>query len=122
MVCYNHSSLTILVNDAKYIQFLLISSTSLSPFILQVQTTHKITRLLLILLQKLVILFASNIGILYNLNKYTQDKHNEKLFDVICLHLHIAIALHHLDENEKLLEIFVCPSNSCAFYRPELNL
>ena len=36
MVCYNHSSLMILVNDAKYIQFLLISSTSLSPFILQV--------------------------------------------------------------------------------------
>ena len=33
MVYYNHSSLMILVNDAKYIQFLCIFSTSLSRFI-----------------------------------------------------------------------------------------
>ena len=63
-------------------------------------------------------LFVSNtiIGILYNLNKYTQCKHCEKLFQVVCLHLHTVIAV---DGNEKLLEILAYPSISRAFYRPE---
>ena len=30
--------------------------------------------------------------------------------------------LYRLDTNKKLLEIFVYPSNSGAFYRTELNL
>ena len=41
---------------------------------------------------------------------------------MVCVHLHTVTALHHLDGNEKLLENFAYPSNSRAFYGPELNL
>ena len=45
-----------------------------------------------------------------------------KLFEVVCLHLHLVIALYRWNRNEKLHEIFAYPSNSGAFYGPELNL
>ena len=57
----------------------------------------------------------------YNLNKYIQHKHSEKLFEVVYLHLHTVITLHRLDGNEKLIEINAYPSNSRAFYGPELK-
>ena len=73
MVCYNCSSLKMSVNDAKYIQFL----PTFSTFTLQVWATHKITQVLFILLQMLVMLFVSIIiiDISYNLNKYLHYKH-----------------------------------------------
>ena len=46
MVYYNRSTLMILVNNAKYIHFQPIFSTSMSPFTLQVQAIHKINRTL----------------------------------------------------------------------------
>ena len=53
----------------------------------------------------------------------TQVKQVWKLFEVsVCLHQHTVIALHCLDSNEKLLEIFAYPSDKRAFYGPELNL
>ena len=58
----------------------------------------------------------------YNLNKYIQYKHVQEFSEVVCLHLHIVIALYLLDGNEKLLKIFTYPSNKRAFYGPELNL
>ena len=68
--------------------------------------------------------FASNIiiDLSYNLNKYTQYKLVWKLLEVGCLYQHTVIALHRLDRNEKLLEIFAYSSNNCVFHRPELNL
>ena len=69
---------------------------------------HKISRILLIFIQMLVKVFVSNIiiDLLYNLNKYIQYKYVWKLLKVGCLHQHTVIALHCLDRNEKLLEIF----------------
>ena len=60
--------------------------------------------------------FVSN-SLSYNLNKYTQYK-----TEAGCLHQYTVTALYRLDRNEKLLEIFAYPSNSRAFYGPELNL
>ena len=48
----------------------------------------------------------------YNLNRYTQYKHVWKLFEVSCLHQHTAIALHRLNINQKLIEIFVYAGNN----------
>ena len=44
------------------------------------------------------------------------------IFEVVCLHQHTVIALYHLDENGKLLDILAYPSNSCALYGPKMNL
>ena len=68
--------------------------------------------------------FANNIiiDLSYNLNKYTQNKLDWKLFDVSCLHLHDVISLYRLHRNEKLLEIFVYLIYNRVFYGPELNL
>ena len=113
----------ILVNYAKYIQFLPVFSTSSRPFTVLVQTTHKITRRVLNSLQKLImLLFSNTTDISHNLNKYIQYKYNEKLFEVVCLHLHTVIALYRLHRNEKLLEIFAYPSNSRVFCGLGLNL
>ena len=62
------------------------------------------------------------IDISYNLIMYIQYKHVQKLFEVVCLHLHTVITLYRLDGNKKLLKIFAYASNTRAFYRPELNL
>ena len=50
--------------------------------------------------------------ILYKFNKHIQNKHNEKLFEVLCLHLNTVIVSYNLHGNEKLLEFFVYPSDS----------
>lgn len=72
----------------------------------------------------LVKIFLSNklIDKSNKINKYIQYKHNEKHFEMVCLNLHTVIVLHCYDGNENLLEMFGYPSNSHAFYRPELNL
>ena len=59
--------------------------------------------------------FVNNIiiDLSYSLNKYTQYKLVQKLFDVCWYRLH---------RNEKLLKIFVYPSNNRVFYGLELNL
>ena len=49
-------------------------------------------------------------------------KHVWKLFEVVCLHLHIALALYLINGHKNLLEICVYPSKIRAFYGPELNL
>ena len=53
-------------------------------------------------------LFVNNtvIDFSYNLNKYIQDKHVWKLFEVSCLHQCTVIVFYHLERHEKLLEIF----------------
>ena len=68
--------------------------------------------------------FVSNIiiDLSYNLNKYTQYKHEWKLFEVGCLHQHTVIAFYRLDRNDKLFEMFTYPSSNRAFYGPKLNL
>ena len=111
----------ILVNDAKVHLFLPNFLTTSSLFTLRVQTTHKISQTLLIKL------FVSNIvtDLSCNLSEYYTlytVLHVWILFEVGCLYQHTKIALYRLNRNEKLLQIFVKPSNNCAFYRPELNL
>ena len=72
MVYYNPSSLMILASGRKYIHFLPIFTTFLSPFTLHVEEAiHKKNRILFISLQMLVELFFSKriICISYNLNK-----------------------------------------------------
>ena len=63
--------------------------------------------------------FVNNIiiDVSYNLNKYIQFKH---VFEVVCSYT--IMALYHLDRNEKLLEIFACPSNIRVFYEQEIFL
>ena len=53
---------------------------------------------------------------------YIKNTFKNFLFEVVCLHQRTVIGLYHLDENEKLREIFAYPSNSCALYGPKLNL
>ena len=130
MIFYNHSSLIILANNAKYIHF--YASLKLTPslshwdlhFTLQPEIIHKINRILLILLQMLIKSFVSKTisDLWYKFNKYTQYKHVWKLFEVGCLHQRTVIALHRLKRNEKLFKRFAYPSNNCGFYGPELNL
>ena len=72
LVYFNHRSLMISVNDAKYIYFLPIFRTFRSYYITSIN--HYIfIPILLIWLQMLVKLFFSNtiIDLLHNLNKYT---------------------------------------------------
>ena len=60
---------------AKYVHCLPISSTSLSPFTLQVRVIHKINQILLISLQMLVTSFFTNIiDASCNLNRYMHYK------------------------------------------------
>ena len=46
------------------------------------------------------------ICISYNLNNYIQYKHNEKLSEGVCFHLHSVVTFHHLNGNENLLKQF----------------
>ena len=78
MVFCNNSSLMILVNDAKYINFYPTLQLPLcNPFTLQVKTIHEINQILLNLLQILIKSFVSNviIELAYNLSQYIQYKH-----------------------------------------------
>ena len=120
----NHSTLMILVSNAKCIHFQPIFLPFLSPFTLQMGVIHKVSLILLILLQMLVKSFVSNVitDIPYNLSKYRQYKHVWKLFEVVWLHKHTVIVFYCLDGNKKLLEIFAYPSNNRLFYGPKLNL
>ena len=90
MVQYNHRSLIILVNEAKYIHLLPIFRTlqSFSQCKLN-QTIHKFIPILLILLQMLVKLFFSNriIDILYNLKSICNAKYVLKHFELVCFHI-----------------------------------
>ena len=76
----------------------------------KLKATHKITRFILISQQKLDKIFLKNIiiDVSHNLNKYIQYKHNEKYFEMVCLHLHTVtvIALLRLHGSEKLLKVF----------------
>lgn len=107
----------ILVSDAMYIDFLPIFPTSSSPFTMYVKAIHNMNRVLFIPLQMFVKFFFSNriFDISYNLNSYIQYKNVLRLFEIVCLDLHTAIALYCLNGSEKLFKTFAYPSNSRAY-------
>ena len=80
MVYSNRSSLIILVNDAKYIHFSPIFSTSQA---LSHLDFHKFNRILLFSLQILVKSFVNNliIDISYNVNKFLYNIDKKKIID-----------------------------------------
>ena len=112
----------ILVNETKHLQFLPIFCTSSSPIPLQVSAIHKFIRVFLISLQMLFQLFVSNRinDVLYNLIKYMQYKVRLKTFRSLDTlesgRNTVGTRLHLFDENEKLVEILVYPSNNRVFY------
>ena len=124
MAYYNHSSLVILIKDAKYIHF--YPTFHLPPVLLHCnyKTSIKSIEFYLVCFKFLVKLFVRYIiiDLSYNLNEHRQDKHVWRLFEVGCLHQHTVSALYRLYRNEKLLEFFAWSSNNRAFYRPELKL
>ena len=103
---HHHSSLVILIIDAKFIHFYPTFQIppTLSPC--KDKAIHKINRILLVSLQILVKSFVSNIMIdlSYNLCKYIQYKHVWKLFEAGCLHQRNLIACYRLGGNGMLLK------------------
>ena len=103
---HHHSSLVILIIDAKFIHFYPTFQIppTLSPC--KDKAIHKINRILLVSLQILVKSFVSNIMIdlSYNLCKYIQYKHVWKVFEAGCLHQRNLIACYRLGGNGMLLK------------------
>ena len=102
----HHSSLVILIIDAKYIHF--YPTFQIPPILSHCKdkAIHKINRILLVSLQILVKSFVSNIMIdlSYNLCKYIQYKHVWKVFEAGCLHQRNLIACYRLGRNGMLLK------------------
>ena len=117
MVYCNHSSLMILVSDAKYIHFYptfqlppTLSHCKYKPFIKSIELSLFLISLFIYsLFQILAKTFLSNliIDLSYNLNKYMQFEVFENCLKRGCLHLHTVLTLYGLGRNRKLLKFCV---------------